>query len=121
MSSQLLPVIAKIATAGAAVIMYLIKHKSILITLGVVIGSVTAILTLHKIAVELLRARTYALTFAQDLLRVATGKATFAQTWLGKSAATAGGQVATMGAESKLAGGKLSAMGLLKAAAGKPL
>jgi hypothetical protein len=111
MSSQLLPVIAKIATEGAALIMYLIKHKGILITLGVTIGSVTAILTLHKVAVELLRARAYAVTFAQDLLRVATGKATFAQTWLGKSAGTAGGEVSTMGAESKLAGGKLSGFG----------
>ena len=111
MSSKLLPVIAKIATAGAAVIMYLIKHKSILITLGVVIGSVTAILTLHKIAVEILRARTYALTFAQNLLQVATGKATWSQAFLGRSAATAGGEVATMGTESTVAGGKMGLFG----------
>ena len=108
MSSKLLPVIAKIATEGAAVIMYLIKHKSILITLGVVIGSVTTILTLHKAMVELLRAKTYAMSFVQDALRIATGKATFAQTWLGKSAATATPEIQGLGTESGIAGGKMA-------------
>jgi hypothetical protein len=111
MSSGLLPVLAKIAVAGADVVMYLIKHKSILITLGITIGSVTAILTANKIVMELMRAKTIAVSFAQGLLAITTRGAASSTTELGISSATTGTEVATLGTESALAGGKMSLFG----------
>jgi hypothetical protein len=111
MSKNLLPVIAKIATSGAAVVMYLISHKSILITLGIAIGSVTAILTANKIVMEVMRAKTIAVSFAQGLLAITTRGAATGTAELGASATAAGGQLTLFETETAAAGGK---MGLLK-------
>lgn len=67
MSQRLLPTVTALATAGANVLLFLLHNKALLIGLGVAIGTVTAILTAHALAMEVLKAKTIVLNGIQSL------------------------------------------------------